>query len=126
MTRERAIKIIEQAKAVVLNNGEYDKAMSMAIDALSVETPTIQEKHQLSEVDTQTVFIDGIGHFPKLSSAEVIKKLECSKGKKIVRCKDCKHYDQAWDKRGACFNSKGVFGILNDDDYCSYGERREP
>jgi len=44
----------------------------------------------------------------------------------VVRCKDCKHYDQAWDKRGACFNSKGVFGILNDDDYCSYGERREP
>ena len=37
MTREEAIKIIESARAVVLGNGEYDKAMAMAIDALKAE-----------------------------------------------------------------------------------------
>ena len=29
MTKEEAIKIIESARAVVLGNGEYDKAMAM-------------------------------------------------------------------------------------------------
>lgn len=73
MTREEAIKIIE-----CYDIGFYDlsgekipadklaNAFDMAIEALSAETPTIQEKHQLSE-ETPTVFIDGIGHFPKLT-----------------------------------------------------------
>jgi len=37
MTKEEAIKIIESARAVVLGNGEYDKAMAMAIEALKTE-----------------------------------------------------------------------------------------
>lgn len=45
MTREEAIRIIEDARAVVLCNGEYDKAMSMAIEALNAEpvTQTIEK-----------------------------------------------------------------------------------
>ena len=37
MSREEAIKIIERARVVVLGNSEYNKAMSMAIEALKAE-----------------------------------------------------------------------------------------
>ena len=41
----------------------------------------------------------------------------------IVRCRECKYW-----KEGKCWNLKGLNktdGIVNADDFCSYGERRE-
>ena len=41
----------------------------------------------------------------------------------IVRCRECKYW-----KEGKCWNMKGLNktdGIVNADDFCSYGERRE-
>ena len=39
----------------------------------------------------------------------------------VVRCKDCKHYDEA-----DSFNCKYAFMKLRrPDDFCSYGERKE-
>ena len=35
----------------------FKQSVNEAIEALSAETPTIQEKHQLSEVDTPTDLI---------------------------------------------------------------------
>lgn len=37
----------------------------------------------------------------------------------VVRCKDCKHYDH-----GVCIHDFAC-NLIRDDDYCSYGERRE-
>ena len=37
----------------------------------------------------------------------------------IIRCKDCKHADDD----GVCQNSMGLV-IQDDDDFCSYAERR--
>lgn len=68
MTREEAIYRLKNM-AWLYGSAEREQnieAVDMAIEALSAETPTIQEKHQLSE-ETPTVFIDGIGHFPKLT-----------------------------------------------------------
>lgn len=59
---------------------------------------------------------------------EVIIKCseECRGGKNIygepitevVRCKDCRHYGM-----GNCYMYGGQ---MNEDDFCSYGERSEP
>ena len=41
----------------------------------------------------------------------------------VVRCKDCKHYcdyGRVWD----CRKYEGMH-LPNDNDFCSYGERRE-
>ena len=41
----------------------------------------------------------------------------------VVRCKDCKHYanyGRVWDCR-----KYGGMSLPDDDDFCSYGERRE-
>ena len=44
----------------------------------------------------------------------------------IVRCKECKHrYNDGWiEPRWTCDYLKDM--RLKDDDFCSYGERREP
>lgn len=63
-------------------------------------------------------FSDGI--------SAVIKELEIMPNEdvvKIVRCKDCKYYSKMY-KLCSCRSDK--FNVyLNDNDFCSYGERRE-
>ena len=46
----------------------------------------------------------------------------CSSADKIVYCKDCKHLMFS-DCYGEC--AEAHKGIVQPDDYCSYGERRE-
>ena len=42
---------------------------------------------------------------------------------KVVRCKDCKHYDP-YDQTERFYCYDGIEGCLPND-FCSYGERRE-
>ena len=42
---------------------------------------------------------------------------------KVVRCKECKHYDCGNGHRPWCNHLNGL-DEMHDDDYCSYGERR--
>ena len=42
----------------------------------------------------------------------------------VVRCRDCKHYanyGRVWDCQ-----KYGCMSLPNEDDFCSYGERRSP
>lgn len=39
----------------------------------------------------------------------------------LVRCRDCK-YNKGKNK---CLNEHSIIDIPKDDDYCSYGERKE-
>lgn len=48
----------------------------------------------------------------KLPAADVVP---------VVRCKDCK-YNVRTKK---CFNPDSFFAVPKDDDFCSYGERKE-
>ena len=41
----------------------------------------------------------------------------------VVRCKDCKHLGFKGLCDGVC--NRKMVGIVNPDDFCSYGERRE-
>ena len=42
-------------------------------------------------------------------------------GEEIVRCKDCK-FNKGHNK---CLNEHSIIDIPNDNDYCSYGERKD-
>lgn len=43
-------------------------------------------------------------------------------GEELIRCKDCKYYQGMVFKNGICkLNSIS----MDEDDYCSYGERKE-
>ena len=54
---------------------------------------------------------------------ERLKQYEDSGAVEVVRCKDCKHRDPE-DKRCDCGCWHTPF-TTNDNDFCSYGERRE-
>ena len=43
----------------------------------------------------------------------------------IVRCKDCIHRDPEDKKCDCSFQAKGGIFPMNDNDFCSYGERRK-
>ena len=44
----------------------------------------------------------------------------------VVRCKDCTHTTLYKDSEGLyCTNICGLFTRVMDDDYCSYGERKD-
>lgn len=45
----------------------------------------------------------------------------------VVRCKDCKHkrhLQGATDEANVCALGWGLSGIIAEEDFCSYGERR--
>ena len=43
--------------------------------------------------------------------------------KKIIRCKDCKHFITDTFKRTMCNRTFTMFE-MNENDFCSYGERK--
>lgn len=47
----------------------------------------------------------------------------------VIRCKGCKYWSEGeagyYDDEGRCTNPSGLDDIANEDDFCSYGERRE-
>lgn len=44
----------------------------------------------------------------------------------VVRCKDCVHTSLYKDSEGLyCTNICGLYTYVMDDDYCSYGERKD-
>ena len=53
-------------------------------------------------------------------AAKVIRSIPTADVVEVVRCKDCAH-------KGAAFCMAGDFPLTkeNENDYCSYGERRE-
>lgn len=58
--------------------------------------------------------------------AEIIEKIPTADVVEVIRCKDCKHMKYAIDKgkNGMCGVHSALI-IMNENDYCSYGERRE-
>jgi hypothetical protein len=58
---------------------------------------------------------------------ELCFKCECALSRlssyvaRVVRCKDCK-YNRGSKK---CLNPDSFFAVPKDDDFCSYGERKE-
>ncbi len=43
----------------------------------------------------------------------------------VVRCKDCKHWNQSGGLESYCTNPDGLDNYARHDDFCSYGERKD-
>lgn len=56
-----------------------------------------------------------------VSAAETIDQVPAADVAPVVRCKDCK-YNRGSKK---CLNPDSFFAVPQDDDFCSYGERRD-
>lgn len=97
MTREEAIERIEFLKGVY--SVDTETALNMAIEALQADAVSL------------------VGTMKYLTKPHNY----CE----VVRCKDCRH--RFYDKYNDCFMcEKHEYGeSFKDDDFCSWGERRE-
>lgn len=43
----------------------------------------------------------------------------------VVRCRDCKHLANRDEEGGKCWRGSGFARVVENDDFCSYGERKE-
>ena len=98
MTREEAIERLEFLKGAY--SVDTETAIDMAIEALSADTVS-REHHDME--------IKELKHQIK-DQAEMVS---------VVRCKDCRHRDLF-----SCHLADNDF--QKDNDFCSWGERREP
>ena len=98
MTREEAIERLEFLKGAY--SVDTETAIDMAIEALSADTVS-REHHDME--------IKELKHQIK-DQAEMVS---------VVRCKDCRHRDLF-----SCPLADNDF--QKDNDFCSWGERREP
>ena len=65
-------------------------------------------------------------------AADLLKRIESGELVEVVRCKDCKHFEE-YDPIGICGlhsiipmrNRNGVFVHMTKEDFCSCGERKE-
>ena len=80
---------------------------------------------QIDNIDLNSEFatdeyIDGFND----AISAVIKELKTiSINEDIVRCKDCRYYSRMYKLCGCRTDKYNVY--LNDDDFCSFGERRK-
>lgn len=111
MTREEAIDVLSDFRKFTLSilgksiYAERCSALDMAIEALSADTIPIEKYHEL-----QHDFVMLGATFADLNE--------------VVRCKVCKYYDSdgSCDKNsGFCVNHDHD---MDDDDFCSWGERK--
>ena len=102
MTREEAIYLLNNLRSVA--EGKEDEALDMAIEALSADA--------VSREDTVTL------NSPISIQADMVL---------VVRCKDCRWFKQDSSPVGYGYCDGRMVGREVDyNDYCSYGERREP
>lgn len=114
MTREEAIYRLKNTAWLGTDEEreQTEQAVDMAIEALnnSIQMSNIQQ------LDAENGALK-----------EMIKfyRNELDGAESVVRCKDCRHYliDYFNATTGWCYEIKNS---VNEDDFCSYGERREP
>ena len=58
-------------------------------------------------------------------SKSLVETAETADVVHVVRCKDCIHRDPEDKKCDCSFQAKGGIFPMDDDDFCSYGERRK-
>lgn len=122
MTREEAIKELEYAKIKLREANVFpsmNPAIDMAIEALQAE-PTKAVPPSLADVykwerDVALSQLEeyGIG-FAEKKRDDLVE---------VVRCKNCIHYES--DDSGEMMVCNVTGTVCDNDDFCSYGERRE-
>ena len=101
MTREEAIKGLKVLRKDFSGYKPNEEMFDMAIEALKTLPISQRSMYQLGYIQGQ----------------------EDALQTDIVRCGECKYWNE-----GKCWNMKGLNktdGVVDADDFCSYGERKE-
>lgn len=57
--------------------------------------------------------------------AEYVRAMPTVDAVEVVRCKDCEHYSADGWGYGNCYRPNVAYLRMNDNGFCSWGERRE-
>ena len=96
----------------------YVELIDMAIEALSANATVA--KIQIDDIDkakTSSQLLDDL-------AVDLVNAM----GKRIVEvvyCRDCRHFTHYADGCGVCAEKDHILTYQNQNDFCSYGERRE-
>jgi len=126
MEREEAIQWLTNEKWKNANNKykkEWNEAFEMAIEALSAERLyTHEEAWGMAELKPE--FESAEPNCQKCAIKELWKATEKEDLVEVVRCKDCRQYipHDLTEAYGWCCEFKTP---IEEDDFCSRGERRE-
>lgn len=60
-------------------------------------------------------YVETMNALKKLSSADIVA---------VVRCKDCKYWEETLNGKGYCKDISGFGRWWKGNDYCSYGEQK--
>lgn len=106
-----------------IDSDEYYAALDMAIRILE-EKEVFSEEDVISRQATIDVLLGDPGSFDW--QLEAIKNLP-SAGKRLVRCRDCKHYCFAENEIPPVHRFTCDLGELDwePDSFCSFGEKKE-
>ena len=128
MTRKEAIEQFQNCIELIKQDGKDwldDRdipVLNMTIEALTQDSSQDLISRQDVEVRVNEYFSNK--SYTEKMLKDDIKSLPSADVVEVIRCKDCKYW-----KEGKCWNLKGLNktdGIVNVDDFCAYGERREP
>lgn len=120
MTREEAIKRFQRMKKVLsIPNSDAERT----IEAIDRAIEALQEPKTIIGIDIPYGSDKGLATVFKGNEKMVLE--EVKEIMSVVRCKNCKHYivEGITTQYGWCYEYKHS---VDEDDYCSYGERREP
>jgi hypothetical protein len=127
MTKEEAIKLIDTHTVCFYNEIDSPtlQALHMAIEALSADVVSREAWNDVTEEYVNTVnAILAVMSAP--SCLKEVSDIVSNINTLVVRCKDCKHrqYHEGLN-RYYCEKYYGQ-GDVSDENYCQWGERREP
>ncbi len=71
---------------------------------------------QTNQSAVSCAMLGAIDHINTIPTADLVD---------VVRCRDCKHLANRDEEGGKCWRGNGFARAMENDDYCSYGERKE-
>ena len=83
----------------------------MAKEKRLIDAHQFRGKHEVAEVNGK---LCSVICYADIVNAPTVDAVE------VVRCKDCH-----WRNRNYCMHPTDGMNVTQDDDFCSYGERRE-
>ena len=86
------------------------------------------ERLEKAEQEMMVVSMVGCKAVPMHGVIEFIKTRLTVDAVEVVRCKDCKHWNEETgfcDEHSHFFNDGMCWDMFNENDYCSYGERKD-
>ncbi len=80
------------------------------------------DREKINEIAfTDTVLVKGEVKTERIALLQEIDEIPAANVREVVFCKDCKFNSGA----KKCLNPNSFITVPADDDYCSYGEKRE-